>query len=123
MAGAPRRGKGQAAGLGAQAPVAAAASQQGAEQALPRNGHAQRPVDKALQLDGAGLVDLLNLPQGHLPGEHGPLRPQVPQQLHPRRGVEAHLGGGVQGQLGRPLPQQREQPHVLHQHGVHRQGA
>ena len=64
---------------------------------------------KALQLDGAGLADLLNLLQGHLPGEHGPLRPQVPQQLYPRRGVKAHLGGGVKGQLGRPLPQQGEQ--------------
>ena len=123
MARATRCGKGQPAGLGTQAPVAAAASQHGTELALPRHGHTQRPVDKAFQLHRAGLPHFPDLPKAHLPGEHHALGAQLPQQLGPRRGVEAHLGGGVKGQLGRPLPQQGEQPHVLDQHRVHRQGA
>ena len=60
------------------------------------------PWTKLSSWMGQAWWNLLNLLQGHLPGEHGPLRPQVPQQLHPRQGVEAHLGGSVQGQAGAP---------------------
>ncbi len=62
MARAPWGGKGQAAGLGALAPVAASPAQGRAEQTLAADAHAQGPVDKGLQLhlcarpDGGNLL-------------------------------------------------------------------
>ena len=54
----PRRGvKGQAAGPGAGAPVAAAPAQKGTHHALAAHRHAQRAVDKHLALDGGGGAD------------------------------------------------------------------
>ena len=58
MAGAAGGGKGQPAGLGAHAPVAAAASQHGAEIALAGDRHTQRSVDKGFQLYRAGVGNL-----------------------------------------------------------------
>ena len=123
MTGAARRGKGQAAGLGAQATVSAAPSQKGAESALSRNRHTQRPVDKAFQFHGAALMNLPDFFQRKLPGQYHPVGSQLPQQFRSRRSVKAHLRGSVQRQFRSPAPQQSKQAHILHQHGIHRQGA
>ena len=109
---------GQAAGLGAHAPVAAAPADDAGHEALPRVAHAQRPVDEHLDLNGGALADIRDVPAGQLPGQHRPGHAQPGGLLHPVQGVEGHLGGGVQRQVGGALAQRAHQPHVLHQHRV-----
>ena len=65
----------QAAGLGAQATVAAAATQHRGEEALARVAHAQGPVDKGLDLNGGVGTDVGNFLAGQLPGQHRPGEP------------------------------------------------
>ncbi len=95
--------KGQAAGAGAGAPVAAAPAQEGAHHALAADPHAERAVDEHLALDGAGGADGADLLQREFTRQDHPVIAQVGQRLRPRRGVDAHLGGAVQRQGGGDL--------------------
>ena len=112
---------GQAAGLGAHTPVAAAPADDGGQEALPGVAHTQRPVDEHLDLDGGVLADVGDVRPGQLPGQHRPGDAQIRGLLHPVQTVEGHLGGGVEGQVGGGLPQGAHQPQVLDQGGVHAQ--
>ena len=116
--GAVRR-KGQTAGAGALAPVAAAPAQKGAHVALAGHRHAQRPVDEHLDLDGAFLGDGGNFGKAQLPGQDGPLETHFRQLPHPGQGVDGELGGAVEGEAGGHLPRQGGGGQVLHDEGVH----
>ena len=111
-------GKGQAAGTGTAAPIAAAAAQKCAHVALAAHRHTQRAVDEAFQLNGAFGGNAGDLPAAQLPAENGPGKAQPGQLLHARQAVHAHLGGAVQLQpRGHPFGQSRR-GHVLQDHRV-----
>ena len=112
-------GKGQPAGSGAAAPVAAAAAQKGAHHALAADAHAQRPVDKALGLDAAVFGNVLDLLQGQLPGQDHPGKAHFGGLFRPRQGVHRHLGAGVEGQVRGHLGRQRGQAQVLYDESIH----
>ena len=114
----PRPAEGQTAGLGAQAPVAAAAPQDGGQEALAAVAHAQGPVDKGLQLHGRGLAQGLDGGLGQLPGEDHPGHAQVSAGLHAVQVVDGHLGGGVDVHIGDGLPEKSGHAQVLDQDGV-----
>ena len=90
--------KGQAAGPGAGAPVAAAAAQKGAHHALAGHTHAECAVDEHLHLNGAGLADGADFIEGQLTRENDAVIPQGGQFFGPFRRVDAHLGRAVQVQ-------------------------
>ena len=95
----PRPPEGQAAGLGAQAPVAAASPQHGGEKALAAVTHAQRPMAENLQLHGGAGAQVRDGIGGQLPGQHHPGHAQVGAGPDPVQAVDGHLGGGVEGQV------------------------
>ncbi len=124
MAGAAGDGKGQAARLGAEAPVAAARTEHGAEIALPADGHAQRTVDENLQFHtGAFPVDFRDFFQRQFACEHHPAEPGFFQRPHARGSMDARLGGSMQLQFRGALRHQARKAHILHQQGIHRQRA
>ena len=114
---------GQAAGLGAGAPVAAAAPDEGAEFALAGVAHAKGPVAEDLHLGGAGLAGRGGVLLGALPGDDHPLTAVLIQFPDAAASEHAHLGAGMEGQVRQGLPQQVEKAPVLHQDGVHPQAA
>ena len=109
----------QPAGLGAHAPVAAAAPNDRGEKALAGVAHAQSAVAEHLNFDGGVLADVGDLIPGQLTGEHHPAHPQVCARLDPVQGVDGHLGGGMDGQVGDGLADHPGDPQVLHQHCVY----
>ena len=111
----------QAAGLGAQTTVAAAATQHRGEETLSRVAHAQRSVDKGLNLNGGVGADVGDLLGGQLPGQHRPGEAQIRTAFHAIQVVNGHLGGGVEVHIGGHLTHHLEKAHVLHQNGVHAQ--
>ena len=113
----------QAAGLGTQAPVAAASAQNRGEKALSRVTHAQGAVAKNFDFNGGALADEFNGVPGELPGEDHTGHAQVGHLLHSVQVVNRHLGGGVDGQVGGGLAQHAQYAQILHQHRVHPQGA
>ena len=102
VARAPRGGKGQAAGLGAHAPVAAASPQHGAEVALPGHTHAQRPVDKGLQLDGGWPHAPPPSQKGTSPGPAPPAGPPAPTGAPPPPGCGGSSGWSSAGAIRGP---------------------
>ena len=114
---------GQAAGLGAAAPVAGAAADQGAHGALAGIAHAQRPVDKDLHLHRAVAADGGGVLLGALPGDDHPLTAVLGQFHRAAGGKDAHLGAGVEGLVRQGPAQQVEKAPVLDQNGVHAQAA
>ena len=114
---------GQAAGLGAAAPVAGAAAQHGAHGALAGIAHAKGAVGEDLHLRRAGAYDGLRVLPGALPGQHHPLAAVGGHLAAAAGGKEAHLGAGVEGQVRQHLAQQVKKAPVLHQHGIHAQAA
>ena len=114
---------GQVAGLGAAAPVAGAAADQGAHGALAGIAHAKRPVSKGLHLCRAVFTDGPGVLRGAFPGQYHPLTAIGGSFLSAAGGKKTHLGAGVKGQVRqRPAQQVKEAP-VLHQHTVHPQAA
>ena len=95
----PRPPEGQAAGLGAGAPVAAASPQHGGEKALAAVTHAQRSVDEGLNLNGRVETNVLNGVPAELPGEDYPGHAQLRAAADAVQAVDGHLGGGVEGQV------------------------
>ena len=87
------------AGLGTQAPVAAAPPDEGGQVALPGVAHTQGPVDKGLDLNGGVGADIFDLVPAQLPGQHRPGHAQVGAGPDPVQAVDGHLGGGVEGQV------------------------
>ena len=109
---------GESAGLGAQAPVAAAPADDGGQEALSGIAHAQRTVDKHLDFNGGVSADIGDVLPGQLPAEHHTAHAQVGGGLHAVQAVNGHLGGGVDRQVRCALAQGAHQSHILHQHRV-----
>ena len=110
---------GQAAGLGAGAPVAAASANEGAHFALAGVAHAESTMAEDLDLGGTGLADGGGVLPGTFPGEDHPLAAIPIDLVGTAGGKDAHLSAGVKGEVRQGLPQQGKQAPVLHQHGVH----
>ena len=110
---------GQAAGLGALAPVAGAGAHHRRKIALAGIAHAQGPVDEDLDLDGAVAADIGDVLPAQLPGQHHPADAQGRSLLDALQRVDAHLGGGMDRHLGGHLPQQGHQAQILDDKGVH----
>jgi len=110
---------GQAAGLGAQAAVAAALADDRAHRALARVAHTQRPVGEDLDLDGAARADLADLAAAELAGKHG-ARDAEPRRLdHAGERVYGHLRAGVERHVRHGAAQRVQHAPVLHQDRVH----
>ena len=107
------------AGLGTQAPVAAAPPDEGGQVALPGVAHTQGPVDKGLDLNGGVGADIFDLVPAQLPGQHRPGHAQVGALLHPVQGVNGHLGGAVEMQVGGHLAQHPGHAQILNDDRVH----
>ena len=80
-------------------------------------------MDKGLQLHRAAVGDFPHFGEGQLSGQHYPLHALFIEETGACGGVDAHLGGSVDGQLRRSFPNEPEQPRVLYQQGIHRQRA
>ena len=105
------------AGLGAAPAVAAAPADEARKQALPGAGHAQRAVDKDLQLDAQPrtAADLL---ERHLAREHGAGKAVLRQERRAGAVVHRHLRAGVQREFRRDGAHGAGDAEVLHQYGV-----
>ena len=104
---------GQAAGLRAVASVGAATGVRMADVALAAVGHAQGAMDEELQLAAVGiehLVNVANLRQRELPGQHHLRKAHILQKLGLGRVTDVGLGAGVQLDRGQI---QFQQAHVL----------
>ena len=114
----PLQSIGQAAGLGALTPVAAAAAHEAGKQALPRAAHAQRAVAEDLDLDARvrALGDFL---QVHLPRQHRARKARVQRELRALGVVYGHLRAGVQAQRGQQPVKPRRHAQILHDRRVH----
>ena len=110
---------GQAAGLGAGAPVAAALADEGAHGALAGIAHAQRAVDEHLDLRAATAAHVGDVLAGKFTGQHHPLHAQAFRPACTAGGEQAHLGAGMDGQVRRYRLCQRQHAPILHQHCVH----
>jgi hypothetical protein len=109
---------GQATGLRAIAPVGAATGVRMADVALAAVGHAQGAMDEELQLAALGiehLVNVANLGQRELTGQHHLRKTHILQELGFGRVADVGLGAGMQlngGQI------QFQQAHVLHDQDI-----
>ena len=96
-------GEAQAAGLGAEATVAAAASHGGAEVTLAGDAHAQRAVDEHLEFE-AGVPcrfpDGEDFLIGQFPGQDRAGEPKARECPEPFRSHDRHLGGGMEFHAG-----------------------
>ena len=110
--------EGQAAGLGAQAPVAAAPTEQRREITLAGYAPAEGAVDKYLQLTAEARAggDFL---RRHLPGQDHPAKAGFPQPRDPLGSVAGELGGGMQGHLRGGGAQTPGEAPVLHDQRIH----
>ena len=93
------RGKTQAAGLGTEPAVAAAAAHGGAEVTLTGDAHAERAVDEHLEFEAGVRGRLPNgtdLFERQFPGQDRAGEPEVCQGAEPFRCHDRHLGGGVE---------------------------
>ena len=70
-------------------------------------------MDKALGLDVAASGDPLDLAEAQLPGQDDPGKAQLGHFQRAFEGVDAHLGGGVAGQLGRDAAAELGRRHIL----------
>ncbi len=123
---AARHRKRQPARLGAHPTVPAARAEHRAEIALPRNGHAQCPVDEHLQLDGAvpgAAADLRDFAQRKLARQHHAGNAERRERADAGGRGDGHLGGGVQPKGRRAPAQQAHQTHVLNDQRIHRKRA
>ena len=109
---------GQAAGLSAGTPVAAASSDNGAEGALTGVAHTKSAVGKDLHLRRTVPADGGNVPAGQLTGQHHTGKAQLCRPACAPQRVQAHLGAGVEGQLRRRLTGQLPHPPILDQHRI-----
>ena len=109
----------QPAGLGTPAPVAAAAPDQAAHQALAAVAHAQSPVHEPFDFAGSGAAHGLQVLQGGFPGHHR-LFHAVVIGKHRAGGIgHRHLGAGVERQFRGHLPGHPDHPQVLDDDPVH----
>ena len=106
------------AGLGAAAPVAGAAADGGGEIALPAVAHTQSAVDEDFNLDGGVRADVADFLPAQLPAENHPLQAHGGAQLHPRQGVDGHLSGAMDGNMGGNLAAQLHHAQILHDKSV-----
>ena len=77
------------------------------------------PVDEDLQLQGGGGPDGGDLLPGELPGQDHPGKAQLPGGADALRGVDGHLGGGVEGHGGGQGLNGGGHAPVLDDEGVH----
>ena len=81
--------------------------------------HAQRPVDEYLDLRAAIAAHVGDVLAGKLTGQHHPLHAKAFRPACAAGGEQAHLGAGVDGQVGRYRLRQCQHAPILHQHRVH----
>ena len=110
---------GQATRLRALPPVAGPAANDARHIALAGIAHTQCPVDEHLNFHRAVPADSGNLLLGQLPGQDHPGNPQRRRLEHPIQTVNGHLGGGVNGDMGRNLAAQGQNPQILDNVCVH----
>ena len=108
---------GHPAGLGAQAPVAAAAADHGGHQALAGTGDAQRSMHESLQLrtQPGAAPDFFEF---HFPGQYHPGKAPAGQIFHPGRVMHRHLSAGVEHHFRRNRPADFRHPQILHDERV-----
>ena len=92
----------QAAGLGAQAPVAGAAAEHGRHVAVAGDAHAVGAVHKHLTVRAGLFDDLPDLRQRQFSGQHDAHEAVIQELSHPVRIADRHLRGRVKGQI-RPV--------------------
>ena len=109
---------GEAAGPGASAPVAAAAAQESGEQAPAGIAIAHGAVDEGFDLDLLFPPQLLQFPQGQLPGRYDPADPHLFQETDGLRRCDRQLGAGVQQQAGTGFPEGVDHAQVLYYDAV-----
>ena len=101
------------------APVAAPSAQPTGEQTGAGDAAAQRPVDEHFQFHaGSGGEHLLDLFQGRLAFQNHPFDAQIPGEGDPRRVMQPHLSGGMNGQAGEIVPDQPQRAGILHDHSI-----
>ena len=98
--------------------VAAAPAQKCAHHALAGHAHAERPVDKDLDLDGAGLADSADLLKRQFTRQNHAVIAQRSQFLRPLGRVNAHLGRAVQVQRRCDALDQLRRGKIIGDHGV-----
>ena len=112
---------GQAAGLGAHAPVAAAAAHQAGKQALAGAGNAQRSMAEGLQFH-AQTRALFDFRKGHFPRQHGAIKAVGAQVFHALPVVHGHLRAGMQRKARRQTTHTGGYAQILHNHGIRPRG-
>ena len=110
---------GQAAGLGAHAPVPAPPPDDGGEKALAGVAHTQGPVYEHFNFNGGVGADIGDLGPVQLSGEDHTLHAQVGAPQYAVQGMDGHLGGGVDLQVRGGLLEHPQYAQVLNQHRVH----
>ena len=112
-----------AAGLGAASPVAGAAADGGGHIALAAVAHAQGAVDKYFNFNGGVGADIADLLPVQLPAEHHTFDTHGGAHLHTGKGVDGHLRGAVDGNVGGDLTAQLHDAKVLNNECVHIAGS
>ena len=76
-------------------------------------------MDKHLDLCGTVPGDGRDVPAAQLPGQYHPLQTQLRRAAGAAQGVQAHLGAGVEGNIGRNFPGQPPHAPILNEDSVH----
>ena len=109
---------GKPAGLGTASPVAAAAAQNTAEQALARVAVTHSAMDKSFDFHAGLLFQRDQFPQRELPCRDDSGDLLIPDQPNPFRAGQRHLCACVKGKAGEISPQETQNPQILHNHTV-----
>ena len=107
----------KAAGLGAFAAIGGASAEGFASQALAGIGDAQGAMDKDFQGKG-DTCDGLDFLYGTFAGQHDQRAAKGPRKFDACRARDGHLGGGVDGEIGREPANQAAYPDILHDGGI-----
>ena len=70
-------------------------------------------MDEHLNFNGGIGTDVLNFLPAQLPAEDHPLQSHGGAKLHPGQGMDGHLGGTVDGDMGRDLAAQLYHAQIL----------
>ena len=109
----------QAAGLGAQSAVAAAAAEHSGQVALAGNAHAEGAVDEDFQFQVGPFPDLPDFFQTEFPGQDNPFEAEVLQPVHAVGRHDGHLRGGMQRYVRGRRAGQGSHAQVLDNKGIH----
>ena len=76
-------------------------------------------MGKDLDLNGGVGADIADLFLAQFPAEDHPLETPGSQKLHTGQGVDGHLGGAVQGDMGGDLLAKLHHTQILDDEGIH----